>query len=64
VERQGSCPTKLIYDQAAGAGKTRADVEMASNGQTLLVSKLLVLEKNEAVFASYDFKLSEDWSNF
>lgn len=60
IERQGSCPAKLIYDQAAGAGKTRADVEMASNGQTLLVSKLSVYEKNEAVFASYDFKLSED----
>jgi hypothetical protein len=60
VERQGSCPAKLIYDQAAGAGKTRADVERVSNGQTLLVSKLSVCEKNEAVFGSYDFKLSED----
>jgi hypothetical protein len=60
VERQGSCPSKLIYDQAAGAGKTRAEVERVSNGQTLLVSKLPVLEKNEALFSAYDFKLSED----
>jgi len=60
VERQGSCPSKLIYDQAAGAGKTRADVERVSNGQTLLVSKLPDYEKNEVIFGSYDFKLSED----
>ncbi len=60
VERQGTCPAKLIYDQAAGAGKTRADVEKVSNGQTLLVSKLPVYEKNEAIFGSYDFELSED----
>jgi Transposase domain (DUF772)/Transposase DDE domain len=60
VVRQGSCPPKLIYDQAAGAGKTRADVQKGSNGQTLLVSKLAVYEKNTALFGPYDFTLSED----
>jgi len=41
----GICPPKLIYDQAAGCGKTRAQVCAASDGQTLLVSKLPAYEK-------------------
>jgi len=36
----GVCPPKLIYDQAAGSGKTRADVAQASVGLTQLISRL------------------------
>ena len=56
----GSCPPKLIYDQAAGCGKTRADVCAASDGQTLLVSKLPSFERRTERFGPYDFVLSLD----
>lgn len=39
LEHQGTCPPKLIYDMAAGSGKTRAEVEQASEGKTQLVAK-------------------------
>ena len=55
-----SCPPKLIYDQAAGCGKTRAEVCAASDGQTLLVSKFPPYEKRTQRFAPYDFSLSPD----
>jgi len=60
LEHLGSCPPKMIYDQAAGSGKARAEVEKASNGQTQLVSKLLPYDKNTERFGPYDFTLSED----
>jgi hypothetical protein len=59
-ERQGFYPPKLIYDQAAGCGKTRAEVEQASNGHTLLVSRLPPFERRTDLFGPYDFTLSED----
>lgn len=59
-ERQGICPEKLIYDQAAGCGKTRADVEKASNGQTKLVSRLPNYAERSDRFGPYAFTLSED----
>jgi transposase len=59
VERRGECPPKLIYDRAAGAGKTRAEVEKVSHGQTLLVAKLPDYEKSNERFGPYDFVLSE-----
>jgi transposase len=40
VQYQQSCPPKLIYDQAAGAGRTRAEVAKASAGQTQLVARI------------------------
>ncbi len=36
----GLRPFKLIYDQAAGAGKTRADVAKTSDGKTQLVTRV------------------------
>jgi hypothetical protein len=54
------CPPKLIYDQAAGNGKTRAQVEQASEGQTQLVSNLPPYEKRSVRFGPYDFALSQD----
>jgi hypothetical protein len=40
IEHQGFCPAKLIYDQAAGAGRTRAEVERVSAGRTQLVAHI------------------------
>jgi IS5 family transposase len=37
-EQRGLCPKKVIYDQAAGAGRTRAEVDRVSFGQTQLVA--------------------------
>jgi hypothetical protein len=59
-ERQGICPEKLIYDQAAGCGKTRADVEKVSEGQTQLVSLLPNYAARSDRFGPYAFTLSED----
>jgi hypothetical protein len=59
-ERQGFYPPKLIYDQAAGCGKTRAEVQVASTGQTLLVARLPPYEKRSELFGPYDFTLSAD----
>jgi hypothetical protein len=40
LQHQGVCPDKLIYDQAAGAGRTRAEVTKVSEGQTQLVAHI------------------------
>jgi len=55
----GVCPPKLIYDQAGGHGKTRAEVERASAGQTQLVSQLPPYEKRSERFGPYDFSLAQ-----
>jgi len=60
LEHHNTCPPKLIYDMAAGSGKIRADVELASNGKTLLVARQLPCDKRTARFGPYDFSLSED----
>ena len=54
------CPAKLIYDQAAGCGKTRAEVEKGSGGKTRVIAKLPPFEARTELFAPYDFTLSED----
>lgn len=52
-------PDKEIYDQAAGAGKTRHAVEQASQGRTQLVAKVhSTADPNR--FGPDDFHLSED----
>ncbi len=42
VQRQerDECPDKLVYDQAAGSGRTRAEVGRVSGGQTQLVARI------------------------
>lgn len=60
MEHHGICPPKLIYDQAAGSGKARADVDKASDGLTLLISKLISYGARSDRFGPYDFTLSED----
>ncbi len=58
--RRAVCPEKLIYDQAAGTGKIRAEVKAASDGHTQLISKLPDYEKRSERFGPYDFQLSPD----
>ena len=59
IEQGYACPTKLIYDQAAGAGKTRAEVERVSQGKTQLVAKIHTTV-TDARFGPQDFTLSAD----
>ena len=40
-EHHDLTPAKFIYDQAAGTGKSHADVDKATNGQTQLVAPLV-----------------------
>jgi len=53
-------PDKFIYDAAAGAGKTRAQVNQATGGRTQLVSPLLPYEKRTDLFTPEHFQLSDD----
>ena len=59
VQQGYPCPPKLIYDQAAGAGKTRAEVERVSEGKTQLVAKIHTTAK-AGRFGPQDFSLSAD----
>jgi len=56
------CPPRLIYDTAAGHGKTRAEVEQASDGQTIISAPLPDYAGRSHRFGPYDFSLSEDGS--
>jgi len=59
-EHHGLWPPKLIYDTAAGTGKTRALVAQATGGQTQLVSPLPAYEKRTPLFTPDVFSLSTD----
>ena len=59
-ELSGLCPEKLIYDQAAGCGKTRHDVQTVSDGQTQLCARIVPYDKRSERFGPQDFSLSED----
>jgi IS5 family transposase len=60
LEHHDLLPDKFIYDAAAGAGKTRAQVAQATEGHTQLVSPLLPYEKRTTLFTPERFQLSED----
>jgi len=53
-------PGKLIYDAAAGTGKTHARVRQASEGHTQLVAPLIPYEKRSGLFTPDRFQLSDD----
>ena len=53
---------ELIYDSAAGTGKSHAQVTDASGGQTQLVAPLIDYDKTSQRFSPQDFQLSEDGS--
>jgi hypothetical protein len=59
-EHLGQVPPKLLYDQAAGTGKIRAQVTEASDGQTQLVAKLPPYAQRTPRYGPYDFTLAED----
>jgi hypothetical protein len=59
IEHNYPPPPKLIYDQAAGAGKTRAEVERVSEGQTQLVAPIHTTITGKR-FGPQDFTLSDD----
>lgn len=59
AERGDALPQKLLYDQAAGYGKTAHEVAVASNGRTQLVAKPKYPRQSKT-FSPEDFTLSED----
>lgn len=59
-EHHGVYPPKMIYDTAAGNGKTRAEVADASDGQTIISAPLPDYAGRSERFGPYDFTLSED----
>ena len=56
----GVTPPKMIYDRAAGAGKTRAAVAQATNNETQLVAYLPAYDKRTLLFTPDDFLMSTD----
>lgn len=60
LEHHDLLPPKLIYDAAAGTGKTRFLVHEATDGRTLLVSPLIPYDERSDRFGPYDFSLSSD----
>ena len=59
-EHHDLTPNKLIYDAAAGKGKTLARVREVSDGQTQLVAPLVPYEKRTKRFTPDRFTLSDD----
>jgi len=59
-EHHDLTPSKLLYDAAAGSGKTRALVDEVSGGQTQLSAPLLPYNKRSTLFTPDQFVLSED----
>lgn len=61
IQHHSLCPPKLIYDQAAGTGKSAAAVCEVTNGQTQLVAKPKPANtKSKDRFDPTDFVLSDD----
>jgi hypothetical protein len=60
IEQHDLCPGKLIYDAAAGTGKTYARVAQATQGRTQLVSPLIDYAKHADRFTPDNFDLSDD----
>jgi len=59
-EHHDLTPHKLLYDAAAGSGKTRALVRQVSDGQTQLSAPLVPYNKRTKLFTPDRFQLSED----
>ncbi len=61
IEHHDLCPPKLLYDQAAGTGKSAATVREVTNGQTqLVVHPKPANKKTKDRFDPTDFALSDD----
>ena len=59
-EHHDLTPDKFIYDQAAGTGKSHADVDKATHGQTQLVAPLANRRQEGERFDPDDFTLLPD----
>ena len=59
-EHHDLLPTKFIYDQAAGTGKSHAVVEEATKGQTQLVAPIVDYAQRSPRFGPDDFLLAPD----
>lgn len=59
-EHHGLTPAKFIYDQAAGTGKSHADVDKATHGQTQLVAPLANRRQEGERYDPDDFTLLPD----
>jgi len=64
IKHHDLTPPKLIYDAAAGAGKTRSQVAQVTDGQTQLVSPLIPYSERTDRFTPDDFTLSEACPEF
>ena len=60
IEHHDVCPSKFIYDAAAGNGKTHAEVKKATRGQTQLVAPLIPNNKQAKRLTPGDFTLSDE----
>jgi Transposase domain (DUF772)/Transposase DDE domain len=58
-QNRGMCPEKLIYDQAGGRGRTRAEVARVSHQQTQLVARIPPSTVNSGRFGPDAFHLTE-----
>ena len=59
-EHHDHLPEKLVYDQAAGDGKTMAQVDEATDGQTQLVAQMRHYGKRTKRFTPSDFSYNKD----
>jgi transposase len=59
-QQHGFVPPKLIYDAAAGTGKSLGAVQQASGGQTQLVAPLIPYDQRTQRFGPDDFSLFQD----
>ena len=60
IEHHDLTPPKLIYDAAAGSGKTRYQVAQVTDGQTQLVAPLIPYDERTDRFTPDKFTLSEN----
>ena len=59
-EHHDLAPEKLLYDKAAGSGKSIADVHQATGGKTQLVVSVRKHHHKNKLFSPRDFELSEN----
>jgi hypothetical protein len=60
LEHHDLAPEKLLYDRAAGSGKTIAAVTQATEGQTQLVVTLREYSQRSKLYSPRDFDLAAD----
>jgi hypothetical protein len=64
IKHHDLAPSKPIYDAAAGAGRTRFQVDQVAKGQTQLVARLIPYDERTDRFTPADFTLSKGGTTF